>query len=222
MNENLKYIAKLSASAAASFLKINILGAVSTVIVFILEFTILIKGIDAGHSAHASAIPFLLIMFFARPVGSVLWYVTCLASPFIFFLFGNQYIISKITNKVITDKADSLIIPILDRFLNKFHWKQPDVLRNTGDYSMNKMKIIQAIKNDKSENKWLRKIIVFGMKKVKLDDIDFTQENLNFYDIIKVKTIQALQNISEPSRSMLWIAIGIQWVFLLFIWLTKF
>ncbi|MPT32326.1 MAG: hypothetical protein E2600_11815 [Chryseobacterium sp.] len=222
MNENLKYIAKLSASAASSFLKINILGAFSTVIVIILEFTILIKGIDAGHSAHASAIPFLLMMFFARPVGSVLWYLTCLASPYVFFLFGNQYIISKITNKVITDKSESLIIPILDRVLNKFQAKQPNVLRNTGDYSMNKLKIIQAIRNDKSENKWLRKIIVFGMKKVKMDGIDFTQENLNFYDIIKVKTIQTLKNISEPSRNMIWITIGAQWAILLFIWLTKF
>jgi len=83
--------------------------------------------------------------------------------------------ISKITNRVITDKADSLIIPILDKALNKFQSKQLNVLRNAGDFSMNKLKIIQAIKNDKSENKWLRKIIVFGMKKVKMDDTDFTQ-----------------------------------------------
>lgn len=36
MKENFKYVAKLSASAVSSFLKINILGAFSTIIVIIL------------------------------------------------------------------------------------------------------------------------------------------------------------------------------------------
>ena len=214
MKENIKYITKISASAVFSFLKINILGAVSTVLVVILEFIFLTKNIDAVHSAHVSAIPFLLMMFFARPVGSILWYLTCLVSPYLFFVFGNQYIIKKIISKIVTDKSESLIHPFLDKVLTKFKDKQPNVLRNSGDFTLNKLKIIQEIKNDKSENKWL--------KKIQLDDVDFSKENLNFYEIIKTKTIQSLQSVSEPSKNAIWISVGIQWVILLFIWLTNY
>ncbi|ENA1795522.1 hypothetical protein ABF176_002369 [Flavobacterium psychrophilum] len=222
MNENFKYFAKLSGIAIATFLKINILAVFSTVIVIIIEFLLLTKNIDAGHSGHASAIPFLILTFFARPVGSILWYLTCICSPFLFFALGNKYIISKLSHKLITDKSESLINPLLERIFQKFKTKQPEILKNTGDFSVNKLKIIQEIKNDKTENKWMRKIIVFGMKKIKLDDVDFNKENQNFYDIIKEKTIQSLKNISEPSRKLIWITIGIQWVILIFIWVTKY
>ena len=222
MNENLKYSLKLSSIAIGSFLKINILAVLSTVIVVSIEFYLLSRNINAGNSAHAGPIPFLIMMFLARPVGSILWYLTCICSPFLFFAFGNKYIISKLAHKLINDKSESVINPILDKVLQKFKTKQPEVLKSAGDYSLNKLKLINDIKNDTSENKWLRRVITFGMEKIKIDDSDLNDENLNFFDIIKSKTIQSLKDISEPSRKPFWILLGIQWLFLLFIWLTKY
>ncbi|SFC30251.1 hypothetical protein SAMN05421780_104176 [Flexibacter flexilis DSM 6793] len=222
MKENLKYIVKLSSVALFSFLKINILATFSTVVVAIMGFILLTKNIDAGHSAHTSAIPFLILTFFARPVGSILWYLVCIGSPFLFFALGNKYILQKLSHKIITEKSENLINPLLDRILEKFKAKQPNVLRTAGDFSLEKLKLIQDIKTDKAENKWLRKIIVFGLQKVQLDDVDFNQENQSFTNIIKVKTIQSLENISQPSRKLIWMLIAIQWIILVFIWLTKY
>ncbi len=108
------------------------------------------------------------------------------------------------------------------RIFNKFQLKQPEVLKNSCDFTLNKLKIIDEIKNDQNENKWLKKIIVFGLKKIKLDDVDFNKEYQNFYNIIKEKTIQSLKDISEPSKKSIWIAIAIQWMIFMFIWFTKF
>ncbi|WP_326983294.1 hypothetical protein VUJ46_01730 [Chryseobacterium sp. MYb264] len=221
MKENFKYIATLSAVAISSFLKINLLGAFSTVFLVVVEFILLTRNIDAGHSGHAGAAPFLVMVFLARPVGSILWLITCFASPFLFFTLGNQYIISKLANRLILDKSESIISPVLDKILSVIQKKQPQVMRNTGDFTLNKLKVINAIRNDKSENKWLKKIIIFGMQKIKMDDIDFNQENLNFYEIIKIKTIQSLNELSEPSRNLIWLTLGIQWLIFLFIWLVK-
>ena len=222
MKENLKYIAKLSTIALFSFVKINMLAAFSTIIVGVIGFFLLTKNIDAGNSGHASATPFLVMTFFARLIGSILWCLVCFGSPFIFFVLGNKYILSKLANKLITDKSDSLINPLLENVLEKFKENQSESLKNTGDFSLNKLKLIHEIQNNKSENRLLRKIIVFGMKKIKLDDINFSQENLNFFDIIKLKTIQSLQNITQPSRTIILFPIIVQWIILIFLWMTEY
>jgi hypothetical protein len=219
MEDNFKYFAKLSATAIASFLKINILGALSTVIVVIIAFFLLTKNTNSGD---ASDTPFLISTFSTRPVGSILWCLTCICSPFLFFALGNKYIISKLSHKLITDKSESLINPLLERIFQKIQTKQPEILKNTGDFSLHKLKIIQDIKNDTTENKWVRKIIISGMEKIKLADVDFNKDNQSFSDIIKEKIIQKLKDISEPSRKSILIAIAIQWAILMFIWLTKY
>lgn len=123
MKENLKYIAKLSTTALFSFLKINILATFSTVIVAIIGFFLLTKNINAGNSGHASPLPFLLMTFLARPLGSILWYLICLGSPFLFFTLGNKYILQKLASKIITDKSESAINPFVRKSTTKIQDK---------------------------------------------------------------------------------------------------
>jgi hypothetical protein len=221
ITEHLKYFTKLSSIAVFSFFKINLLGAISTIALIIMEYFLLTKNINAGSSAHVSTIPFLTMTFFARPAGSIMWYLTCVLSPILFFILGNKYIITKLTHKVITDKSESLLNPLLDKVLLKFKSKQTNPIKTAADYTIAKMKLIHDVKSE-SDNKWLKKIISFGLKKIQLDDVDFSQEDLSFYDIIKAKTIQSLKNISQPSRELIWIVLGIQWLFFLVIVLTKY
>ncbi|WP_136668069.1 hypothetical protein [Flavobacterium sp. H122] len=222
MTENIKYFSKLSLSGIISFLKINILTTASTVTIGIIGFIILTKNINAGNSGHVSAIPFLVMTFGARPIGSILWYIVILGSPFLFFALGNKYVLTKLANRIIVDKSDTLLNPVLDKLFNKFKANQSNTIKSAADYSMNKLKLIENIKKDKTENKWLKRIIVFGMKKVKMDDVDFNKEGQNFHDILKLKTIETLKDISEPDKTIIWITLGVQWGVLLFIWLTKF
>ncbi len=222
MKENFKYIAKLSTTAIASFLKINGLGLVSTLVVVIVELILLAKNSTVEYSEQISTVSYVSAIFSARPISSILCLLTLIGSPFVFFTLGNKYILVKLIDKLIKNKSESLINPLLEKVILKFKTKQPVVLRNVGDFSISKLKIIQEIKNDKAENKWLRKIIVLAMEKVQLDEVDFTQDNISFYEILKQKTIQSLKEISEPSRKLIFIAIGIQWTLLLFIWLTKY
>lgn len=222
INEGVKYSAKLISIAFLSFLKISLLPAFSTILVISIDFILLSKDINSGHSAHVSATPFLVILFSSKPVGTILWFLTIIVSPFLFFTLTNKYVISKLSHKLINDKSESIILPILDKFLSKFQEKQPKVIRTIGDYTHNKLMLINSIQRDQSENKWLKKIILFGLKKIQLDDIDFNQEGQNFYEIIKLKTIQKLKEISEPSKKIILAVLLIQWLILLFIWLTKY
>jgi hypothetical protein len=218
ITDSIKYAAKLSSISVFSFIKINFLGAFSTIIVALLGFILLSKNINPGASAHVSAFPYLIMIYANRPVGSVLWFLICLTSPFLFFFIGNKYIIAKLANRVISDKSDKVIYPLLDKLLLNF--KRPVLLRSAGDFSIEKLKLIQNIKNE-TENKILKRIIIFGMEKIKIDDIDFNQDDLDFNEIIKTKTIQALTAVTEPSRNLIWLIFGAQWFIILFILSTK-
>lgn len=221
MKENLKYLIKLSSAGLYSFLKIALLGTLSTIAAATIEFIILSDSISSANSPYASAVP-VFIIFLARPAGATLWYLTCLASPFLIFIAANKYVLKKLAGRLVRDKSESFIYPILDKSLLKFKASQPELIRNAADASLARLKIIKSIKDDSGENKWLRKIIIYGIKKAKLEDVDFSRENLSYYDIIKTKTIESLKNVSAPSRSLIWIILGIQWIILLFIWLTNY
>ena len=80
------------------------------------------------------------------------------------------------------------------------------------------LKLIQEIR-DSNDNKWLKKIIIYGFKKVSLNDIDFKDENVSFSDIIKDKIITGLKNVSKPNRNFFWIILGVQIILFLLIFI---
>lgn len=219
MLEKLKYIGKLSAIAAFSFLKIYLLGIISTIAVCIIDYILLSKNIRAGH---VSASAFLHLIFSTRPIGTIWWFLSIAVAPFLYFIYGKKYILSKITHKVISDKAESLLHPILDKIIAKIKAKRPDKEKNIVDFTHEKTEFIQELKSDKSENKWLKKMLILGLKKTKLEGIDNSKKNLDIYELIKNKVIWSLKEMTEPSRSSIWMIFGLQWLGVLFIWLIGY
>lgn len=215
IKESIKYFTKLSAIAVFSWIKINVLATISTLLVAFVSFYFILEGVDAGHSGHAGFFGVLLIMFISKPLSSILFLLILASPPFIFAL-GNKYIISKLINKVITDKSEGYVEPFIDKILNKFQEKQPDLIRNSADASIVKLKLINQVKLE-ADNKWLKRIIAYSIKKIRLDDVDFSDENVSFTTIIKGKVITALHDMSEPSRKSVLLILGLQWLCLLII-----
>lgn len=207
MKEHFTYFAKLSFKILMTFIKINLLGFISTVSVIIIEFAILSTQGEGAPTNSYSFIPDFVYNFWNRPIGTFLWLLTCFASSITFFILGNNYIISKVAHQILTDKSESLVYPFLDKIFLRSKNNSPHVFKNIGDYSVNKIRMIQSVQEDQNENKWLRRIIAFAMKRVKLDDVDFKNKNQDFYEIFKTKTIQNLKEISEPSKMSIWIAL---------------
>jgi len=218
MNDNLKYATKLFGSASFSFLKINIIGqllicflSIATLLIFLFQ-----SADGPGAPGHTVAIAIIITLFFERPVGFTLIALSLFVTPFILLSLGNKYIISKTINKLLSDKGETLLFPIIDKVFSKIKSNQPDLLKKGTDSTKLKLKLIQEIRDSK-DNKWLKKIIIYGFKKVNLDDVDFTDEKVSFTDIIKDKTITGLKNVSQPSRNFFWIILGLQIIILILI-----
>jgi hypothetical protein len=216
MKENLQYTAKLAGSAALSFLKINVpgqllIGIFSAAILV----TLLFQSVDGG--AHSGAEAGIVLIFVARPFASILALLAFFLSPILLFYLGNKYIITKLINKVISDKGENILFPLLDKVLNKLQEKQPALFAKGSDKALLKLKMVQEIKQS-TENKWFKRIILFALNKVHLSELDLADENMNFNDVVKNSTLTVLKSITEPSRSFFWIICGAQvLVFLLII-----
>lgn len=220
MNDNFKYIAKLVGKSAFSFIKINILGQIFVALLSVISILIIVnQSFGSGHGggpAHANGIAILLFLFALRPVGFSLVVIFAIASPFLLFSLGNKYIVSKTINKLISDKGENILFPIIDKVLNKIKSKQPELFQKGADKMKLKLRLIQEIK-DSNDNKWLKKIILYAFKKIDLNEVDFKDENLSFSEIIKNKIIDSLKNVSKPNRNFFWIIIGIQVAILMLI-----
>ncbi|WP_163411000.1 hypothetical protein [Flavobacterium ajazii] len=217
MTDNFKYATKLFGSATFSFLKINIIGQLLIFALSVATLLIFLFQSSDGPGAPGAGIAVLLILFFERPIGFTLITLSIFITPFVLFSFGNKYIISKTVNKILSDKGEALLYPIIEKVLGKIKSNQPDLLKKGTDNTKLKLKLIQEISDSKDNNKWLKKIIIYGLKKANLDDVDFSDEKLSFTDVIKEKTISGLKNVSEPSRNFFWIILGIQILLLILV-----
>lgn len=219
MTDNLKYATKFFSSAAFSFVKINIIGqllifalSLATLLIFLFQ-----SANGQGAPGGLAIIPITIMLFFERPIGFTLIALFLFIIPFVLFSFGNKYIISKTIHKLLSDKGETILFPIIDKVLGKIKSNQPELLKNGSDNTKLKLKLIQEISDSKDNNKWLKKIIIYGFKKVNLDDVDFTDEKISFTDIIKNKTISGLKDVSEPNRKFFWIILGIQILLLILV-----
>jgi hypothetical protein len=219
MTDKIKYFAKLSATAVASFLKIILLGNISGAVTLTIGLSLVIYQ-TYFHGPHLSGQTALLIMFMMAPVQMILLVLLITATYFI-IPFAGKYTIKKIINKIIADKSESTLYPILDKVLHKFKMSPKTTLIQKGmDYSLVKLQLIENVKQE-TENKWIKKVLIYGFKKLKMDDIDFSQQHLESTEILKQKTIQALQNVAKPSKKFFWMVIGLQWLVVLIILLMR-
>jgi len=156
----------------------------------------------------------ILVLFVARPISFGLTILSIFGAPILLFTLGNKYVIFRTINRLIADKGEQLLFPIIDRILNKAKDNQPQLFQKGTDKAKLQLKILQEIRDSK-ENKWFKKIISYGFKKVELDEIDFKDENVSFTEILKIKIIDKLKDISQPSRLFFYLILGWQALILL-------
>lgn len=220
INDNVKYLAKLVSRATLSFLKINIAGQISIAILGVATIGIIIFQTfkSGGGPVHTSGEAAVLVLLMVRPVSFGLTILSAFGAPFLLFTLGNKYVMTSTINRLISDRGEQLLFPIIDRILNKVKANQPQLMQSGVDKTKLQLKVLQEIRDSK-ENKWFKKIIAFGFRKIDLNEVDFRDENVSFTEIIKNKIIDKLKDISAPSRLFFYLILG--WMMLILV-LTVF
>lgn len=213
MNDHIKYLTQLAGRSALSFLKINIIGQALILGIAIISLSVLLYqsyGVANGTDpVPAGVIGKIGYLFSSRPIASCLVLLSAIGAPILLFSMGNKYILTKAINRVVTDKGEDILFPIISRAISKIKSKQPELLQKGADKAKLKPQLVQEMK-ESDENKWTKKITIYALNKVDLNDVDFKDENLSFSDIIQKKIVDSLKNVSEPSRSFFWVIAGVQ------------
>ncbi|MGE8552787.1 MAG: hypothetical protein ACN6OB_02480 [Chryseobacterium jejuense] len=216
ITDHFKYFSKLSAVFIFSLFKIYAIGILSTVITF--SFGIYIMAESLGSSlGHSGALAFLLATVMAKPLSAGLFYLLMIAAPFCIGIFSTKYGMSRIISRLVQDHSKTILVPFIDKVVGKIKKNEPMVVRNSTDYALAKVRLVNEFKNS-SENKILKRVLGYALNKVKFDELNLGDENVDFYDIIKTTLIEKLHELAEPSAMIFYIYIGLQWLSLIMLY----
>lgn len=216
MTNQLVQIGKLARIGFFSWVKIMLLSIVSTLFSLLIGIYYFFKGISENELT-------------ANNWSSDLWGLlssNLIAAFFLFLVFNsiwlliylaNDYVMYKIIYQLISDNSEKVLEPILDKSIASLKSKFPKLMQKGADFSITKLKLIDEIKTSK-ENRFIKKVIVFCLDQVYLADVDLNQENTSFEEILKIKIIQILKGITEPTRIWILLVILFQWLVVVLIW----
>lgn len=216
ITDHIKYFSKLSAVFISSLFKIYAIGILSTVITFCLG--IYIMGESLGPSlGHSGASSFLIVTIMAKPLSASFFYLLMIVAPFCIGIFSTKYGMSRIISRLVQDHSKTILVPFIDKIVDKIRNNQPLIVHNSTDYALAKVRLLNEFKNS-SENKILKRVLGYALNKIKFDELNLGDENVDFYDIIKTTLIEKLHELAEPSALLFYIYIGLQWLSLIMLY----
>ncbi|UHO37408.1 hypothetical protein H5J24_17075 [Chryseobacterium capnotolerans] len=216
ITDHIKYFSKLSAVFIFSVFKIYAIGILSTVITFSLGIYIMAESLGSSLG-HSGAFAFLIATVMAKPLSASLFYLLMVAAPFCIGIFSTKYGMSRIISRLVQDHSKTILVPFIDKIINKIKNTEPVVVRNSTDYALAKVRLLNEFKNS-SENKILKRVLGYALNKVKFDELNLGDENVDFYEIMKNTLIEKLHELAEPSAMIFYIYIGLQWLSLILLY----
>ncbi|SOU86352.1 hypothetical protein [Tenacibaculum dicentrarchi] len=202
MKENIKIAVKISGKTALKWIFIFSLGNIVTLITFLIA---LYGNIGLSGGGHGSIIG----LFTGLITTNIFAFLIIFGSPVfiaIYFVIANKISIQNAIYLLWEGKAGNYISSkvenVTKKLTEKEGWK-----KELTDKAILKAKILQLTKNDNDTSKLQRKIINFGFNKIKLDEIDFQDENLNLSDFLTNKFNDFIEETTKPSLKLLWILI---------------
>ncbi|SOS49415.1 conserved membrane hypothetical protein [Tenacibaculum dicentrarchi] len=202
MKENIKIAVKISGKTALKWIFIFSLGNIVTLITFLIA---LYGNIGLSGGGHGSIIG----LFTGLITTNIFAFLIIFGSPVfiaIYFVIANKISIQNAIYLLWEGKAGNYISSkvenVTKKLTEKEGWK-----KELTDKAILKAKILQLTKNDNDTSKLQRKIINFGFNKIKLDEIDFQDENLNLSNFLTNKFNDFIAETTKPSLKLLWILI---------------
>lgn len=207
MKENLKIGASITSKVFLRWVLIVTSGTLITLSIFFISLYLNTHLAGGGHGSIVALVInlfmtnfFAFLLIFGAPIFMMLYFMIANKASIqyiVYLLWKNK------AGEVISKKVGFLVSKLTD----KEGWRE-----NMTNKALLKAKILQASKSDPNTSRLQRKIIGYGLKRIKLDDINFQNEELKVSIIIQTKFQDFVSNTAKPSFKLFWIIVFIQLV----------
>lgn len=205
MKENIKLYSKISGKVFLKWLFVLLTGSIITVILFLI---ILFTNASGAGGGHGNAFGFVIDLAVQDFFGFLL-FVGMPFFIFIYFAIANKIAIQTIIYEIWTNKAMQFVEPAVQKIAEKITSKQ-NWVTTISDQAMLRAKLLDANRNDKSNSSLNKRVLGYVFKKIKLDDINFRDENLTLADVLTSKLKNFISETTKPSFGLFWILVGVQ------------
>ncbi|SFD16886.1 hypothetical protein [Flavobacterium phragmitis] len=206
MKEEIKMMAGISAKSSLKWLIVMVSGNVFTIICFLI---ILFQNADFAGGGHGNVYAFLTGLFFNNICGFIL-FAGAPVFAFLYFVIANKVAIQQMIyltwkNKKISDYIDSKVVLLVDKITDS-----NSLVGTISNESILRLKLLEANKNDKENSRIKKRIINYLFQKIRLDDVDFSKEDLKLSEIVSLKINQFISETIEPSLLFFWLLFLLQ------------
>jgi hypothetical protein len=216
--DQIKFYVKLAGTSLLRWLMLSGIGLVLSIIGIVVGVVLLGNNVGAGyHGGRSGSVIGALVgilTLFQDEFWTALLLVGSVGFVAIYVLVANKISLGFVLSRLFENKLSPIIGVKVSSLVGAFIDRQPGFAKALKGVSTLRGKLIDSAKQDATLNKLQRKVICAGLKKVRLEDIDLQQQNLNLPEVISNRVVQELQAVAEPSYKLFWIAAGAHGVLL--------
>lgn len=193
-------------------------GFILSIICLIVSFKLLGNNEGSGYAGArvgGIGILFTLFYFFIVEFWSALLMVSSLLFIALYFIVANKTSLQTVIYSIWNSKLSGYVKPKIESYLKMFSENQPNWLKEVSSPVKLKLKLLDTVKRDTKTPAIQKKVIRYGLKKVKLDDVDFQQENISLSEILGSKINGQISAVAKPSYRLFFIMTGLQFILLI-------
>lgn len=206
----IKSITKVTAAAAFKWVKTLVPGVLFSIICLIISIILISNNSGsgmsaAGHTGIAGALLAIPVLFTIDFWVMLLMICSLLAFP-LYFVLANKLALQTAISSVWKHNLQDWFVDKITRYLDKTVSKS-EKLNKINDYATAKLQLADAVRKDSDTSKWQKKILSYILKKIRLDDIDFSDENISLSNIIAGKINDLFSGFVETSNRPFYLAL---------------
>lgn len=205
MTEDIKLYARISGKSFFRWLFITASGIVLTVISFLI---VLFQNISTTGEDERKKTVFIVDLAMDN-TGAFLLLVGAPLFIVVYIVIANKIAIQYMIFQIWKNKAINYVEPAVKNIVERAT-SQHNGAKKLTDAAMLKAKLVQETRQDKRTSPINKRVISYGLKKIRLDDIDFANEKVSLTTIISDKLKAYISETAEPGYLLFWLLAGFQ------------
>lgn len=214
MNENLKLYGKISLKSVGIWFLVAGLGTLITLITFLVSFIgsieFMTAGSGAAHAGQAAILVYIIAFVQKDPCGFALVFGAPLFMAGYFVLAGKTAIQNALY-LVWKNKGLEYFEPVIFKIAQR-------VTTQRMNEKFNQARLRAGLRdinrNDPSTPPVKKRVINYALKKIKLDDLDHSKEEMTIEEVVTKRTLRFISEMTEPGYTLFWLLILLQFTLL--------